>query len=142
MCDDSTTAQAMLADLSNEPRFLGWCYELLRRRPHNPLVLRRTTAEVQFGGKSIAADTAVIALTISAMQDPGAYPRPAAAIPTRPLQNYFHFGHGLHLCSGRDLNAIQIPALVRELLRYGAKRPSKLRSRGPFPDELVVSLRA
>ena len=62
-------------------------------------------------------------------------------IPTRPLQSYLHFGHGLHLCSGRNLNAIQIPVLVRELLRYGAKAQSKPRSRGPFPDEFIVSLR-
>lgn len=141
MTDDPDTAQAMAADMADDRRFLGWCYELLRRRPHNPIVLRRTVAATQFGGKPIAAGTTVVAVTIAGMQDPGAYPRPAAAIPTRPLQSYLHFGHGLHLCSGRNLNAIQIPVLVRELLRYGAKAQSKPRSRGPFPDEFIVSLR-
>jgi cytochrome P450 len=131
----------MAADVRDDRRFLGWCYELLRRRPHNPIVLRRTVAETRFGDKTLAPDTTVVAVTIAGMQDPGAFPRPAEAIPTRPLENYLHLGHGLHLCSGRNINAIQIPILVRELVRYGAKWQSKPQSRGPFPDEFIVGLR-
>jgi cytochrome P450 len=141
MIEDPDTAQAMAADIGDDRRFLGWCYELLRRRPHNPIVLRRTENATTLGDKAIAAGTTVIAVTIAGMQDAGAYPCPKQAIPTRPLGNYLHFGHGLHLCSGINLNGVQIPALVRELARYGVKKHSKLRTRGPFPDEFVVSLR-
>lgn len=140
MLADDATAQSMLTDIDDNRRFLGWCYELLRRRPHNPILLRRTEAEVRFGDKTIAPETTVVAVTIAGMQDSGAFPQPAAAIPTRPLGNYLHFGHGLHLCSGRNLNDIQIPVLVRELLRNGASAISKPRSRGPFPDEFIVGL--
>jgi cytochrome P450 len=137
---DPDAARSMLADIDNGPRFLGWCYELLRRRPHNPVVLRRTVVPVMLGGRAVAPDTTVFAATIAAMQDPGAFPDPSLLLPTRPLQNYLHFGHGLHLCSGRDLNGLQIPALVREVLRYAPQASSGPRARGPFPDEFVVEL--
>jgi cytochrome P450 len=140
MLADSNVGQSMLADIDNSPRFLGWCYELLRRRPHNPIVLRRTAIPLMLGNRAVPPNMTVFAATIAAMQDPGAFPDPSRMLPARPLQNYLHFGHGLHLCSGRDINGIQIPVLVRELLRYAPRALSGPRARGPFPDEFIVKL--
>lgn len=132
---------AMTADVDDPRRLLGWCMEALRRRAHNPLVLRETGAGVPFAGTVIPAKTRVWALTLAAMQDARVFPDPGRLDACRPLDLYLHFGGGLHRCSGRQLNARNIPALVAPLLRRGVHGPADLRFRGPFPDRLVVNLK-
>ena len=127
-------------DIDDPKRMLGWCFEALRFRPHNPIVLRRAAHATRIGSKMIPEGASVSAVTLSAMQDPAAFPRPADAEPTRPLGRYLHFGFGLHTCAGRDFNWLQIPHLVAELLRAGADRVATERTQGPFPDEVVVRL--
>jgi cytochrome P450 len=140
---DRRLKENMVRDLNDPARFLGWCWEALRRRPHNPILLRQAAAGVEFHGKTLTADTQVIAFTLAAMfdPDPAAFAHPATLDPTRPLDRYLHFGRGVHLCGGRTINVIQVPALVRELVRFGVTRHSGVQMQGPFPDVLVVGLK-
>jgi cytochrome P450 len=138
---DCNLVENMARDLDNPQRFLGWCWEALRRRPHNPILFRQAAAGVDFHGKILTADTRVIAFTLAAMFDPAAFNQPGRSDPTRPLDHYVHFGRGMHICGGRDINAIQIPALVRELVRFGVSFHARVQDQGPFPDVLVVALK-
>lgn len=137
---DSELLDAMKADADRPRRLLGWCWEALRRRPHNPLVLRQAAADANLGGTAVKGGDRVWALTLGAMQDPRVFTHPARLDPDRPLDRYLHFGGGLHRCSGRQLNALNIPVLVAPLLRQGLAGPADLRLRGPFPDRLIVKL--
>jgi cytochrome P450 len=137
---DDALLTAMRRDRGDPDLLTGWCWEALRRRPHNPGVFRQTGADTDFAGRTVPAGTRVLAMTLSAMQDKRAFPRPRTLDPTRSRALYMHFGHALHRCSGRNINDIQIPALVRTLLDHGLAGPPDSRSRGPFPDRLVVTL--
>ena len=127
-------------DIDDPQRMRGWCYEALRFRPHNPIFVRQAANDTRLGTKNIRKGAKVIAVTLSAMHDPAAFPHPASPLPTRPCNRYLHFGAGLHACAGRNFNAHQIPHLVTELLRAGASDVVTERARGPFPDEVVVRL--
>lgn len=137
---DSGLRKAMINDIDHKRRLLGWCWEALRRRPHNVGMLREAANGATIGQQTVNKGTQVVLLTVGAMHDPAAFDRPKELRPDRPLDRYLHFGRGLHQCSGRDFNAIQIPALVRNLLRHGVQGPPRVRTRGPFPDELIVSI--
>jgi cytochrome P450 len=137
---DPALKAAVSADLGNADRLWGWCLEILRRRPHNPLVLREAGYSATVAGKTILPGNKVYAITLSAMQDATVFDHPSRLDPTRPRETYLHFGRGLHLCAGRDLNAMQIPFLVGQLLKRKPTAIGTLIRRGPFPDELVVGL--
>lgn len=137
---DERLMKAMHRDRADGRLLSGWCWEALRRRPHNPLLLREARADTVLAGRPVPAGTRIWALTLAAMQDERAFPKPAALDPRRSGELYMHFGYGLHRCSGRELNAVQIPTLVRTLLDHGVRGPAESRSRGPFPDRLVVTL--
>ncbi|WP_157973645.1 cytochrome P450 [Tropicimonas sp. IMCC34043] len=134
--------QEVRRDLDDPDRMLGWCYEALRQLPHNPIVLRKTRHATSLGQMQIAPGTSVIPVTLAAMQDARQFPRPGRLLPGRERNRYLHFGYGLHCCSGRDVNDWQIPALVAHLLRAGASGVERFRTRGPFPDEMIVRLGA
>ena len=133
--------EGMERDVDDPARMLGWCYEALRLWPHNPIVLRQAASDVELAGATIPAGTSVIAYTHAAMFDPSQFPDPDRLDPARPLSSYRHFGGGLHPCAGRAINAVQIPELVRRLVRYGIEAASPPKFEGPFIDELVVSFR-
>ncbi len=139
--DDPVLKQTMRGDLDDPLRLSGWCWEALRRRPHNPLLIRRAGPHAQLAGRPIKKDALVIVLTVGAMHDPMAFASPEMLRPDRPPDRYMHFGRGLHLCSGRDFNAVHIPTLVGGLLRRGLKSGSRIRMCGPFPDEFVVEFK-
>ena len=130
----------ILADIDNPHRLTGWCWEALRRRPHNPILLREAAVDTEIAGKSVSKGTRVFAATLSAMQDARVFDDPAAMRPDRPMGLYLHFGAGLHICAGRDINALQIPQLVGEVMRHSPEQISGIVSEGPFPDQLWVRL--
>jgi cytochrome P450 len=121
------------------PRLHGWCWEALRRWPHNPLVLRSAAIDTQLAGVDIRANDQIFVITQAAMFDTSVFPSPHVLNPARPLRPYLHFGGGLHPCAGRDINAFQIPILVRELVRRGIKSVGTIDWAGPFPDRLPVT---
>ncbi len=130
------------ADIDYPVRFRAWCWEILRLWPHNPLLLRQSACPVQVGNAAIRQDKRVVAFTLAAMHDPEAFPNPKRLDLGRPEANYLHFGSGLHVCAGRDFNRVQLPELVRLLLLRSPKMTGRLRFEGPFPDELIVKLKA
>ncbi len=139
---DPQLKAAMTRDMDHPRRLLGWCWEALRRRPHNAGMLRQAGQHATLQGEPVKEGTQVVLLTVAAMHDPAAFENPNDLVPDRPTDRYLHFGRGLHQCAGRDFNVIQIPFLVRELLRRDVSGRAAVRTRGPFPDELIVSLRA
>lgn len=140
LVSDPELCARVRADQHDSTRLWGWCQEILRRRPHNPLVVREAAAGASIAGRGVEQGSKVFAISLSAMQDARVFDNPSKLDPARPEKNYMHFGRGLHLCSGRDLNAIQIPFLVGRLLRCNPTRRGGLKFRGPFPDELVIGL--
>ena len=151
----ASTVARILCVLGDEPRLAtrlterwragrdiyGLCLDILRRWPHNPILMRQAATDTMLGGVPIKAGARVVAWTQAAMQDPAAFPEPHRNLPDRALRAYLHFGAGLHPCAGRGINAVQIPMLVGLLLDAGAERCGRLRWAGPFPDRLPIRLR-
>jgi cytochrome P450 len=96
---------------------------------------------VSIGGKKIPVGTTVVAYTQAAMFDRDRFPNPGQLDPTRSAALYRHFGGGLHPCSGRAVNDVQLPELVRRVIKRGILRVERPRYDGPFIDELIVSFR-
>src|SRR5215472_1189314 len=137
---DRTLAAGIAADVGNFPRLHGWCWEALRRWPHNPVVQRSAAIDTRLAGVDINANDRVFVYTQAAMLDTSVFPDPQVLNPARPLRPYLHFGGGLHPCAGRDVNAFQIPILVGELVRRGIKSVGTIEwVAGPFPDRLPVT---
>ena len=136
---DKTLAAGIADDVDNFARLHGWCWEALRRWPHNPIVLRSAAVETQLAGVDIHVNDTIYVYTQAAMLDSSVFPDPQVMNPTRPTKPYLHFGGGLHPCAGRDINAFQIPLLVGTLVRRGVKSVGGIRWAGPFPAHLSVS---
>jgi len=120
----------------------GWCWEALRRWPHNPIVLREALADASLAGVAVPKGARVAAWTQAAMQDPDAFPFPGEMRPDRPARAYLHFGGGLHPCAGRAVNDWQIPMLVGKLLQRGLGGTEAIAWAGPFPNHLIARLGA
>lgn len=137
---DRALVEAVARDVDHPERLSGWCWEALRRWPHNPVLLRQAAAATTINGHEIRAGDRVFVWTQAAMLDATAFPDPGRLRPDRPLGNYLHFGGALHACAGRVVNGFQIPILVGELVRQGIVSVGKMAWAGPFPDELPVVL--
>jgi cytochrome P450 len=125
----------------DEAQLLQCCYEALRFNPQTPLLLRHSKkASKVLSGGTIKAYRTVCLATLSAMFDPDGFPDPDRFDTTRPIDSYLHFGHGMHLCYGRYVNAIQIPELVGEILKYRPQQLSPIEYEGPYPDRFLVSI--
>ncbi len=80
----------------------------------------------------------VLAATQSAMMDWRALKSPKEFLLDRPDHVYMHFGYALHTCFGYYINLVQIPRIVkavlkREGLRRAAGAEGQMQSAGPFP---------
>ncbi|WP_237478044.1 cytochrome P450 [Lichenibacterium dinghuense] len=139
MGSDAALAANMGADVDDAERLRGWCWEALRRWPHNPIVMRSAAVATQIGDVDVRPADTVIVYTQAAMLDVTAFPDPQILNPGRPASNYLHFGGGLHLCSGADVNAFQIPLLVGALIRRGIRGVGPVAWAGPFPAHLAVT---
>jgi cytochrome P450 len=137
---DWALAENIRRDLDDRRRLYGWCWEALRRRPHNPLVFREAVEGATIGGETVPAGTRVLAFTLAAMQDERVFDRPETLDPDRPPHLYMHFGRGMHECAGRDVNALQIPALIAALMRFNPSGRVRVKNAGPFPDQFVVRI--
>jgi cytochrome P450 len=138
-CGDPELLARVERDVDDPARMLGWCNELLRLWPHNPFLLRQAETDVTLDGVAIPAGATVIAYTHAAMFDQSRFPDPRRSDPTRAPKLYRHFGGGLHPCSGRAVNDVQIPELVRRVIKRGIASADRPRYDGPFIDEVVVS---
>jgi cytochrome P450 len=136
---DNALAAGVAADVDDFARLHGWCWEALRRWPHNPILLRTAAIETQIAGVDIHVNDQIYVYTQAAMLDASVFPNPQAMNPARPTKPYLHFGGGLHPCAGRDINAFQIPLLIGALVRRGVKSVGTISWAGPFPDHLRVA---
>ena len=135
---DRRLAADVAADVEDPDRLRGWCWEALRRWPHNPILLRRAAVSTQIGGTRVAVGDTIVAWTQAAMLDKSVFPGPSGLRPDRPREPYLHFGGGLHPCAGRAVNDFQIPLLVGLLVRRGIGSVKPIRWSGPFPDHLEL----
>lgn len=137
---DRGLAAVARRDLDDPARFRAWCWEALRRWPHNPLILREAMVDTTLAGVPVARGRRVVAWTHAAMLDPDAFPAPAQMRPDRAEGSYLHFGGGLHPCAGRMINDWQIPMLVGKLLRRGPTHYGRIAWAGPFPHRQILRL--
>lgn len=137
---DPDLAMRVRRDLDNLAAMYGWCNEALRRWPHNPLVLRKTSRACMLGGRALPAGADVFVWTHAAMYDESVFPDPTRLRPDRDARAYLHLGGGVHPCSGRPVNRFQIPLLVAGLLRRDLVRLGRIGWAGPFPHRLVAVL--
>jgi cytochrome P450 len=145
---DALIGATAAATSDDDPRLARHVFEALRFRPQANMLLRRCTAPfiVAKGtdhATEIPAGQRVFAAIGSAMFDPEVLDSPEEFRLDRPAHHYLHFGEGLHRCFGRFINQVQVPALVKGLLRLPNLRRApdpdgRLRFEGPFPVSLVL----
>ena len=103
-------------------------FEALRFRPINPMVVRVVKEDYSLAAGEqrptlIRKGTTVFALTWSAMFDPRVLDAPEEFRPDRPDYHYLHFATGRHACYGRYISRIQVPQILKPLLKLKGLRP-------------------
>ena len=143
--DQLKAAQA--AALADDDALLAkYVFEALRFNPNNSGVFRLTAQDYRLAKPSLHATTIpkgtlVIAATQSAMFDDRFVDQPNDFRIDRPEYLSMHFGYGLHTCFGQYINRVQVPGILKPLLkRPGLRRGGDLQYDGPFPSSLPVSL--
>jgi len=129
----------------DDPLMAKYVFEALRFNPNNPGVFRSTAEDYLLAKGSLHATlirkgTFVVALTQSAMFDERMIEQPNDFHIDRPAYLDMHFGYGLHTCFGQYINRVQIPGILKPVLRRpGLHRGGALQYSGPFPSSLLVS---
>lgn len=125
-------------------------FEALRFQPINPGPLRVcaqsfTLAAGSSRARTIKEGSIVLCSTMSAMFDPRRVHRPSEFNPLRAANEYLHFGHGLHVCSGAAMAEAQVTQIFIQLLRADNIRrlpgsAGRLLRNGLFPERLNIKL--
>jgi cytochrome P450 len=101
---------------------------------------RRVALEdVNVGGHLVRAGEGVIALSLSANRDAGAFPEPDRFDINREARHHVAFGYGVHQCLGQPLARIELQTVFATLVR----RMSTLKLAAPveqlkFKDEMFI----
>ena len=134
-------ARARAAASSDDPAAVdGFVFEALRFKPAFPYFFRLCERDTVLSRGTdhetrVAKGTTVLAVTHSAMFDPGAFSDPDRFDPGRGQSNSFHFGFGLHECLGRAIGTVMIPEIVRQSLRLSGLSAGPVDRRGgPVPE--------
>ncbi|HUE84897.1 MAG TPA: cytochrome P450 [Vicinamibacterales bacterium] len=122
--------------------------EAMRFDPLAPGLPRQATEDVMVARgtrreKTIPGGATVIAAFSSAMMDERRVPDPRRFDPNRRPHEYIHFGHKLHECFGRHINAATLHLMLKPLLKRSNVRRAPgaeghLTRNGPFAERLVV----
>lgn len=142
-------AQAQVAARANEDETLRKvmleCLRLDVFAPGNTRITLEdyTLAKGSLRATKIKKGTPVIALTQSAMMDGSQVSNPKSFRLDRPDYHYLHFGYGMHTCFGYYINMVQIPMVLKAILKCEnlTREPGdagKMELRGPFPSHLRV----
>jgi cytochrome P450 len=137
---------AQAAACADDDALLGkYVFEALRFNPNNP-ALFRTAAQDYLLAKGalhetkIPKGTLVVPATQSAMFDERVVDRPNDFRIDRPEYLNMHFGYGLHACFGQYVNRVQIPGILKAILKCpNLRRAGDLQYQGPYPSSLRVS---
>ena len=139
-------ARAAAAATAGEDEALSaLIFEALRFRPINPMVVRVAKEDYRLAAGEqhetlIRKGTTVFALTWSAMFDPRVLDAPEEFRSDRPDYHYLHFATGLHACFGRYISWIQIPQILKPLLKLKSLRPTGAPEfDGTFPETFRVA---
>jgi len=142
---DALARAAAAAKIDDDDALSDLVFEALRFRPINPMVVRVAKDDYVFAAGEphqtlIRKGATVFALTWSAMFDPRVLDAPEEFRPDRPDYHYLHFATGLHACYGRYISRIQIPQILKPLLKLKGLRPAGAPEfDGTFPDTLKVA---
>jgi cytochrome P450 len=136
------------ARTDNDALVAQYVFEALRFNPNNPGIFRLaaedyTVAKGKMHATTIPRGASVIAATQSAMFDETFVDAPNEFRIGRPDCGYMHFGYGLHTCFGQYINRVQIPGILKPLLkRKGLRRADGVAGQllydGSFPRSLMV----
>jgi cytochrome P450 len=142
---DALASAAAAAKADNDDALSDLVFEALRFRPINPMVVRVTNQDYSLASGEphqtvIRKGTTVFALTWSAMFDPRVLDAPEEFRPDRPDYHYLHFATGLHACYGRYISRIQIPQILKPLLKLdGLRAVAAPEYDGTFPQTLQIA---
>jgi cytochrome P450 len=142
---DALASAATAAKTDNDDALSALVFEALRFRPINPMVVRVVKEDYRFAAGEpqqtlIRKGTTVFALTWSAMFDPRVVDSPEEFRPDRPDDHYLHFATGRHACFGRYISHIQIPQILKPLLKLeGLRAAGAPEYDGTFPQTLKIA---
>ncbi|MCW7942993.1 cytochrome P450 [Streptomyces hygroscopicus] len=92
--------------------------ELLRYEPPVHMRERIPLADVEVAGTTIRKGTSVVLALASGSRDPMRFHEPDRFDPTRPDNQHFGFGSGIHLCYGAPLARIEAETALGALLPH------------------------
>jgi cytochrome P450 len=142
---DALANAAAAAKADDDDALSHLVFEALRFRPINPMVVRVAKEDYRLAAGEphetpIRKGTVVFALTWSAMFDPRVLESPEDFRPDRPDYHYLHFATGRHACFGRYISWIQIPQILKPLLKLeGLRATGAPEYDGTFPQTLRVA---
>jgi cytochrome P450 len=91
-------------------------------------------------GTHLRKGMVVFALTWSAMFDESVLEAPDEFRADRPDYHYLHFATGRHTCFGKHISRVQVPQILKPLLRLDGLRPAGAPEYdGTFPEKLMVA---
>jgi cytochrome P450 len=142
---DMLARAAAAARADDDDALADLIFEALRFRPINPMVVRVAKEDYNLAAGEqhqtlIHKGTVVFALTWSAMFDPRVLDAPEEFRPDRPDYLYLHFAAGQHACYGRYISQIQVPQILKPLLKLrGLRLAGAPEYDGTFPEMLRVA---
>ncbi|MGW3661187.1 cytochrome P450 [Streptomyces sp. NPDC005151] len=105
--------------LRREPDLLPQAVEeLLRYEPPVHMRERIPRADIDVAGTTIPKGTSVVLVLASGNRDPKRFHEPDRFDPTRPDNQHFGFGSGIHLCYGAPLARIEAEAALGALIPH------------------------
>ncbi|MER5853312.1 cytochrome P450 [Streptomyces sp. NPDC002012] len=108
-----------LDQLRREPDLLPQAVEeLLRYEPPVHMRERIPHADIDVAGTTIPKGASVVLVLASGNRDPKRFHEPDRFDPTRPDNQHFGFGSGIHLCYGAPLARIEAQAALGALIPH------------------------
>lgn len=137
------------AAADDDETLFRYCWEALRFNPINPFVIRICKQDYKIASGTLRSTTIkagdpVLICTRSAMMDGRELKHPKKFDINRPKYHYMHTGYGLHTCLGDEVSEVQVPAVIKALLRKPNLRRAAGKAGeidfkgGPFPESFSV----
>lgn len=143
---DVLASAAAAAKADDDDALAAVVFEALRFHPINSMVVRVLQEDYRLAAGEphqtlIRKGTTVYALTWSAMFDPRVVEAPEEFRPGRPDYHYLHFATGRHACFGKYISQIQVPQILKPLLKLdGLRAVGAPEYDGTFPQTLKIAV--